>query len=197
VLSLRESDLSPLPADHFTEVTIPLYYEVHVYRAGSRIRVTIAAPNGTPADLELRPDASGRRWRGSGDRIWQRYALPPPAPGRAGRGSADRLAVVPGAAGQRIADWWRRTAGRRHTLDASGQFSGRGPPLAGLRLRHRSGGRRQARPQGAVGTTANGTTAAGAGEAVATTRITGASAEPYSGISGPSGADGSGSSGWC
>jgi hypothetical protein len=28
-------------------VTIPLYYEGHVYRAGSRIRVTIAAPNGT------------------------------------------------------------------------------------------------------------------------------------------------------
>lgn len=47
VLSLRESDVSPLPADSFAEVTIPLYYEGHVYRAGSRIRVTIAAPNGT------------------------------------------------------------------------------------------------------------------------------------------------------
>ena len=29
------------------KVTIPLYYEGHAYRAGSRIRVTIAAPNGT------------------------------------------------------------------------------------------------------------------------------------------------------
>ena len=29
------------------EVVIPLYYEGHAYRAGSRIRVTIAAPNGT------------------------------------------------------------------------------------------------------------------------------------------------------
>ena len=47
VLSLRESDVSPLPADRFVKVTIPLYYEGHVYRAGSRIRVTIAAPNGT------------------------------------------------------------------------------------------------------------------------------------------------------
>jgi hypothetical protein len=47
VLSLRESDVSPLPDDRFVEVTIPLYYEGHVYRAGSRIRVTIAAPNGT------------------------------------------------------------------------------------------------------------------------------------------------------
>jgi hypothetical protein len=47
VLSLRESDVSPLPSDHFVKVTIPLYYEGHAYRAGSRIRVTIAAPNGT------------------------------------------------------------------------------------------------------------------------------------------------------
>ncbi len=47
VLSLRESDVSPLPADGFAEVTIPLYYEGHAYRAGSRIRVTISAPNGT------------------------------------------------------------------------------------------------------------------------------------------------------
>jgi uncharacterized protein len=47
VLSLRESDVSPLPPDQFVPVTIPLYYEGHAYRAGSRIRVTIAAPNGT------------------------------------------------------------------------------------------------------------------------------------------------------
>jgi predicted acyl esterase len=47
VLSLRESDVSPLPSDEFTEVTIPLYYQGHAYRAGSRIRVTISAPNGT------------------------------------------------------------------------------------------------------------------------------------------------------
>jgi predicted acyl esterase len=47
VLSLRESDVSPLPADHFVKVTVPLYYEGHAYRAGSRIRVTISAPNGS------------------------------------------------------------------------------------------------------------------------------------------------------
>ncbi len=46
VLSLRQADVSPLPRNRFVEVTIPLYYEGHVYRAGSRIRVTIAAPNG-------------------------------------------------------------------------------------------------------------------------------------------------------
>ncbi|HEX5526468.1 MAG TPA: CocE/NonD family hydrolase [Solirubrobacterales bacterium] len=47
VLSLRESDVSPMPTGEFVPVTIPLYYEGHAYRAGSRIRVTIAAPNGT------------------------------------------------------------------------------------------------------------------------------------------------------
>jgi predicted acyl esterase len=47
VLSLRESDLEPMPPHEFVKVTIPLYYEGHAYRAGSRIRVTIAAPNGT------------------------------------------------------------------------------------------------------------------------------------------------------
>jgi uncharacterized protein len=41
------SDVQPMPADEFVPVTIPLYFEGHVYRAGSRIRVTIAAPNGT------------------------------------------------------------------------------------------------------------------------------------------------------
>ncbi len=45
VLSLREADVSPLPRS-FVQVTIPLYYEGHMYRAGSRIRVRIAAPNG-------------------------------------------------------------------------------------------------------------------------------------------------------
>ncbi len=46
VLSLRAADVSPLPPNRFVPVTIPLYYEGHTYRAGSRIRVTITAPNG-------------------------------------------------------------------------------------------------------------------------------------------------------
>jgi hypothetical protein len=41
------SDVQPMPSGRFVEVVIPLYFEGHVYRAGSRIRVTIAAPNGT------------------------------------------------------------------------------------------------------------------------------------------------------
>ena len=46
VLSLRAADVRPMPRGRFVEVVIPLYYEGHAYRAGSRVRVTITAPNG-------------------------------------------------------------------------------------------------------------------------------------------------------
>ncbi len=46
VQSLRQEDFSPMPSDQVVPVTIPLYYEGHMYRAGSRIRVRISAPNG-------------------------------------------------------------------------------------------------------------------------------------------------------
>jgi predicted acyl esterase len=39
--------MQSMPANDFVPIVIPLYFEGHVYRAGSRIRVTIAAPNGT------------------------------------------------------------------------------------------------------------------------------------------------------
>src|SRR5207253_11174127 len=39
--------MQPMPEGKFVPIVIPLYFEGHVYRAGSRIRVTIAAPNGT------------------------------------------------------------------------------------------------------------------------------------------------------
>ncbi len=41
------SDVQPMPAGEAVPVTIPLYFEGHAYRAGSRIRVTVSAPNGT------------------------------------------------------------------------------------------------------------------------------------------------------
>ncbi len=41
------SDVQPMPAGEFVPVTIPLYFEGHVYRAGSRIRLIISAPNGS------------------------------------------------------------------------------------------------------------------------------------------------------
>jgi predicted acyl esterase len=47
VLSMLAADVRPMPANEFVPLTIPLYYQGHAYRAGTRIRVTIAAPNGT------------------------------------------------------------------------------------------------------------------------------------------------------
>ncbi len=61
VLSLRESDVAPMPSDQFVEVPIPLYFQGHAYRAGSRIRVTISAPNGDQpiwAFAEAQPDGT-------------------------------------------------------------------------------------------------------------------------------------------
>ena len=47
VPSLRAKDVRPLPKGRYAEVTVPLYYEGHVYRRGSRIRLTVSAPGGT------------------------------------------------------------------------------------------------------------------------------------------------------
>ena len=38
--------MSPLPSGRFVKVTIPLYSQGHLYRAGSRSRVKITARNG-------------------------------------------------------------------------------------------------------------------------------------------------------
>ena len=46
-LSMLKADQKPMPRRRFVKVAIPLYYQGHAYRTGSRIRVTIAAPNGT------------------------------------------------------------------------------------------------------------------------------------------------------
>jgi hypothetical protein len=46
VLSLRRRDAAPLPKGRWAKVAVPLYYQGHVYRAGSRLRVTLAAPRG-------------------------------------------------------------------------------------------------------------------------------------------------------
>ena len=45
-LSLRKRDMRPLPARRFVRATIPLYYQGHDYRKGSRLRVYVTAPNG-------------------------------------------------------------------------------------------------------------------------------------------------------
>jgi hypothetical protein len=46
VLSLRAKDAAPLPKGKYARVAIPLYYQGHAYRAGSRLRVTISAVGG-------------------------------------------------------------------------------------------------------------------------------------------------------
>ncbi|MBZ5740327.1 CocE/NonD family hydrolase C-terminal non-catalytic domain-containing protein [Nocardioides mangrovi] len=44
--TLRADDARPMPSGRYTKVVIPLYFQGHAYRAGSRIRVTISAPGG-------------------------------------------------------------------------------------------------------------------------------------------------------
>jgi uncharacterized protein len=46
VLSLRRDDIAKLPNGRFSKLIVPLYYQGHMYRAGSQIRVTISAPVG-------------------------------------------------------------------------------------------------------------------------------------------------------
>ena len=46
VLSLRRDDAAKLPKGRLAKLIVPLYYEGHVYRASSRIRVTVSAPVG-------------------------------------------------------------------------------------------------------------------------------------------------------
>jgi putative CocE/NonD family hydrolase len=41
-----KADAQPMPRGRYAQLTVPLYYEGHVYRAGSRVRVTISAPGG-------------------------------------------------------------------------------------------------------------------------------------------------------
>jgi uncharacterized protein len=56
------ADASPMPAGQFVKVVVPLYYQGHAYRMGSRIRVTIAAPNGTQpiwSFSQTQPNGSG------------------------------------------------------------------------------------------------------------------------------------------
>ncbi|MEA2885325.1 MAG: uncharacterized protein QOH32_4584, partial [Bradyrhizobium sp.] len=45
VLSLRARDVKKFPRKRYVRAVIPFYYQGHAYRKGSRIRVTISAPN--------------------------------------------------------------------------------------------------------------------------------------------------------
>ena len=108
VLSLRKKDVSPMPADRYVPVTIPLYYEGHAYRAGSRIRVTISAPNGDQpiwAFAKTKPKRSARVAIASTKRRPSKLTLPvvpgvdvptglPPCPGLRGEPCRDYQPIV-------------------------------------------------------------------------------------------------------
>jgi predicted acyl esterase len=108
VLSLRESDVSPLPAHRFVEVTIPLYYEGHVYRAGSRIRVTLAAPNGAQpiwSFAQTQPQGTADVAIAYGQRHPSKLLLPVVP----GVGAPTGLPPCPGLRGEPCRDYQRLT----------------------------------------------------------------------------------------
>ena len=88
------ADVRPMPKNRFVEVVIPLYYEGHVYRAGSRIRVTIAAPNGTQPVWSFSQTVPKGTADGFG-RLLEQHALEPRPPGRPRGQRADRPPAVP------------------------------------------------------------------------------------------------------
>ena len=103
VLSLREADVAPMPSDQFVPVTVPLYYEGHAYRAGSRIRVRVSAPNGDQpiwSFSETEPAGTAEIEIGYGNGMPSRLVLPqvpgvdvpdqlPPCPGLRGEPCRD------------------------------------------------------------------------------------------------------------
>jgi hypothetical protein len=54
-----ERDIRPLPADRFTKLRVPLLPVAHVFRAGSRIRVGLAAPGGDRTRWRFATPATG------------------------------------------------------------------------------------------------------------------------------------------
>jgi hypothetical protein len=103
VLSLRKRDFAPLPDDRFVKVAIPLYYQGHAYRSGSRVRVTISAPGGDQpiwAFRHAKPKGTAKVEIASSKRMPSRLRLPavpgieiptelPPCPGLRGEPCRD------------------------------------------------------------------------------------------------------------
>jgi uncharacterized protein len=103
VQSLLLEDFEDMPSDRFVPVTIPLYYEGHMYREGSRIRVRISAPNGDQpiwSFAETEPAGQANIAIGYGGSMPSRLALPvvpgvstdtglPPCPGLRGQPCRD------------------------------------------------------------------------------------------------------------
>ena len=138
VPTLRRADVRPLSRKKFVKVTIPLYYQGHVYRAGSRVRVTIEAPNGSQpiwAFKETQPKGGATIQVAHSRKHPSRLVLPvigggaqgtalPPCPGlraqpcRDYRPYVNRLA--PRAAGRRGAQRGERRRGSRRSPSLTG-----------------------------------------------------------------------------
>jgi hypothetical protein len=104
VLSLRKRDFKRMPRRRFAKVTIPLYYEGHPYRPGSRIRVRISAPNGDQPVWsfgETRPKGRTKLAVAYGGRARSRLVLPVVA----GIGIPTGLPPCPGLRGQPCRDY--------------------------------------------------------------------------------------------
>jgi uncharacterized protein len=107
VQSLRQEDFADMPSGQFTPVTIPLYYEGHMYRAGSRIRIRISAPNGDQpiwSFAEADPSSQANVAIGYGGSMPSKLELPvvpgvdtttglPPCPGLRGEPCRDYVAT--------------------------------------------------------------------------------------------------------
>jgi predicted acyl esterase len=103
VLSLRKRDAAPLPKGRWARITVPLYYQGHVYRSGSRIRVTISAVGGDQpiwAFGEIQPSGTAKVSLAHSREMPSRLVLPlvggvdvstglPPCPGLRGEPCRD------------------------------------------------------------------------------------------------------------
>ena len=100
MLSLRKRDVAPLPRKRFVKVTIPLYYEGHAYRAGSRIRVThqraATATSRSGRSARAQPKGTATVAIARSKTRPSRLVLPVVA----GRGRADGLPPCPGLRGE-------------------------------------------------------------------------------------------------
>ncbi|HEU4656590.1 MAG TPA: CocE/NonD family hydrolase, partial [Capillimicrobium sp.] len=78
--TMSRADAAPLPRGRWAKLTVPLYYQGHVYRAGSRLRVIVAAPGGDQPVWEFgetRPRRGTARVRiAHGGRTPSRLVLP-------------------------------------------------------------------------------------------------------------------------
>lgn len=104
VPSLRKRDEKTLPKGRWVKVRIPLYYEGHVYREGSKIRVTVSAPGGDQpvwAFADAEPDSTPWVAIRHSDKRRSRLVLPVVP----GLGAPTELPPCPGLRGQPCRDY--------------------------------------------------------------------------------------------